>query len=191
MVRRLHALLSPDERERAARCGFDHMRHTFIIARGTLRYLLGRYLDVDPAALRFGYGPQGKPAIDGAGIEFNMTRSSGLIASAFARGCHVGVDIERIRPGARTVEMARRFFSLEEAAKINALPPHERQSLFFHLWTRKEAYIKATGEGLPGIAKTAGGAWIVHDLSVPPGYVGALAYSGKKRVVSFQDHMLD
>jgi 4'-phosphopantetheinyl transferase len=187
VIERLNALLSPDERERAARFGIEPLRHTFVIANGALRYLLGRYLDADPVALRFGYGPHGKPVIDGAGIEFNMTRSSGLIACAFARGCAVGIDIERKRPGVRTEEIASRFFTPKEAAEIKALPPDERQRAFFRLWTRKEAYIKATGEGLSGIEKIPGQAWTLHDLNVPPGYAGAIAYSGSQRAVTLQD----
>ena len=188
LVAQLKALLSPDERDRASRFGPEQSQRDFVIARGVLRQFLGRYLKADPAGLRFSYGPQGKPFIEGTGLGFSMTRSSGLVACAFAWDCHVGIDVERMQAGISIVEIASRFFPPEKAAKIVALPPAEREPAFFRLWTRQEAYSKATGEGLTGMRKKADASWTLRDLPVPPGFVGALTYSGKQRAIKIQNY---
>src|SRR5262249_20133919 len=143
------SILAPDEKERAARFHFEHLRSAFIAARGVLRCLLGGYLNRHPGRVQFRYGARGKPALEpDAGIEFNLAHSGGLAVLAFASGCPIGVDLEQIRPIPELREIAARFFCAEEAAEIASLPSGERQRSFFRCWTRKEAYIKATGDGL-------------------------------------------
>ena len=152
---RLHELLqtlSTAERARARRFYFQQDREHFIVARGLLRVILGRYLVIDPGQLRLCCSPCGKPSVaveyGGAGLRFNVSHSHGLALYAIAHGRELGVDLERIRPELADAQLAEHFFSLREVAMLRALPTSLRQEAFFHCWTRKEAYIKAKGEGL-------------------------------------------
>jgi 4'-phosphopantetheinyl transferase len=171
---KLEPLLSPDERERASRYRFDHLRESFVITRAALRCLLARYVGGDPAAIRFDYGAKGKPALAG-GIEFSTTHSGDMAAFAIAQGCAVGIDLERVRPVSHMVDIAARFFSAIEYLELMSLPPAERDAAFFRCWTRKEACVKVTGEGLSGLHDVPRGC--VQDLSLAPGYAAALAAS--------------
>ncbi|MHB0857288.1 MAG: 4'-phosphopantetheinyl transferase family protein [Anaerolineae bacterium] len=155
-VQACYQVLSEDERQRAERYCFDRDRQRFVACRGALRMILGRYMGVDPAWLRFVYGPQGKPSLDpqrsthgmDAGtLRYNVAyaRELGLIAVACRR--KVGVDIEYQWPELATLDVARRFFSAAEIEEFSALPEAERVEAFFNGWTRKEAYLKALGEG--------------------------------------------
>jgi 4'-phosphopantetheinyl transferase len=202
----LRAPLSPDERERGGRFHFERDRRRFVTARGLLRALLGRYLDVDPADLLFGYGPRGKPFLAGRDeLRFNLSHSGGLALLAFARGCEVGVDVEQVRPVPESEDIARHCFSAREGEELRSLRADERGAAFFRCWTRKEAFIKATGDGLslpldafdvtlaPGeparLLRVRGEPEAVHrfwleDLRPAEGFAGALAVEGKaKRVV--------
>lgn len=148
---RLRQLLSPDEQERAGRFYFPIHRERYIVSRGTLRILLGRYLNRPPETITFSYGPQGKPALDsdsGNRLEFNVTHSEQVALFAFIWEKPVGVDVEYIRSMKDMAQMAQRFFSAEENKIWRSVPPEERDRAFFNCWTRKEAYIKALGEGL-------------------------------------------
>lgn len=144
--------LAADERRRAGRFHFERDRAHFVIARGVLRDILGRYLSRLPARIRFGYGPQGKPALaETSGrppLEFNVSHSRGLALYAFAQGREVGLDVEYVREDFASEEVARQFFSARELAALGSLPKGTWTRAFFNCWTRKEAYIKATGAGL-------------------------------------------
>lgn len=145
----LAALLSPEERTRAARFYFERHRHQFTAARGRLRRLLGAELGVPPERLAFSYGPHGKPALAwpaGTGLYFNLSHAGEWALLASTRAGEIGVDIERARPV--LPGLAQRFFAPEEAAALAALPPAEQRAAFFRCWTRKEAYLKALGSGL-------------------------------------------
>jgi 4'-phosphopantetheinyl transferase len=196
-----HSLsLSPDERERAERFHFLRDKIRFIASRGILRTLLGRYIEVEPGRLRFCYSSYGKPALDeefaGQGVHFNISHSNGLGLFALARGRELGIDLEWIRPDLAEQEIAERFFSCEEVRALRALPESERQEAFFRCWTRKEAYIKAKGEGLsmpldsfdvslvagepPMLLRTRSDArealrWSLIELCPAPGFVAAAA----------------
>jgi 4'-phosphopantetheinyl transferase len=171
----LEPLLSPDERERASRYRFDHLRQSFVVTRAALRCLLARYFGGDPAAIRFDYGAKGKPALAGGGIEFSTTHSGDMAAFAIAKGCPVGIDLERIRPVSHMEEIARRFFYASEYTELMSQPPAGRDAAFFRCWTRKEACVKVTGEGLSGLLDVP--QCSVQDLSLAPGYAAALAAS--------------
>ena len=196
-------VLSSDERERADRFRFPRDRRHFIAARGLLRAILARYLKMRPGDLRFQYRPAGKPALfGGSGAEplsFNLSHSHGLALYAIACGRQVGVDLERIRPDISHDRIARRFFSTREIAALTALPGEQRNRMFFYLWTSKEAFIKATGEGLalllnefdalplPGESRvlltihknaTEGARWALRKLDVGRHYASALAVEG-------------
>ncbi|HEX8351955.1 MAG TPA: 4'-phosphopantetheinyl transferase superfamily protein [Pyrinomonadaceae bacterium] len=149
-VERLRATLTADERQRAQRFHFERDRLRFVVARGLLRDILGRYLQHPPALIRFTYNEYGKPALaeDGVELRFNVSHSQGAALYAFTRGREVGVDIESLRDDFASLEIAERFFSRAEMCELNSLPTHLRTQAFFNCWTRKEAYIKALGEGL-------------------------------------------
>lgn len=152
VVKSFSRILTPDERDKAERFYFQRDREHFIVARGLLRTILGRYLNLEPARLRFTYNAYGKPALDETfavdELRFNLSHSHGLVLYAFARQREIGLDIEYQREDLASVEIAGRFFSRREAELFSALPQHLRVEGFFNCWTRKEAYIKAKGLGL-------------------------------------------
>ena len=197
-------LLSPDESIRAERFYFEIDRKRFIACHGILRTILGFYLGIEPSALQFCYGKNGKPAlVDAFGngtIHFNISRSEGLALFAFTRGREIGVDIEHIRDIPEMEQIAERFFSAKENGAFRTLPESKKKEAFFNCWTRKEAFIKAIGEGLsypldkfvvsmvPGeparllrIEEDSKGAsrWSIQDLKPAPGYAAAFAVEGQ------------
>lgn len=208
VVARLQRVLDAEEVQRAARFRFNHPRESFVVAHGVLRYLLGRYLKAHPSEVRFVYGSKGKPALAlQSNIEFNLTHSGGLAVIALTLDREIGVDVEQIRSMPDREGIANRFFCVEEASEILALPQAERERAFYCCWTRKEAYIKAIGDGLSTpldefrvtvqpdalarfvhIAHDAGAAvaWMLHDLRLDPGYAAALAYRDRERPLCLQ-----
>jgi 4'-phosphopantetheinyl transferase len=199
----LESLLSPDEKERAAGFRFDHLRLSFVVVRGILRALLGGYLGISPTRLTLAYTAKGKPILrEPANLHFNASHSGDLAVFAFTAACEVGVDVEQIRPLPDLQEIGRRIFSPGEAAELSGLSAEQREHAFFLCWTRKEAYLKATGGGLsaplnsfrvsirpeqparfielPYDAST----WTLHDLPLTPNYAAALAYNDSERSVS-------
>ncbi len=196
----LAASLSADELQRAERFYFDRDRHRFAVGRGILRTILARYLNKEPRELEFCYGSRGKPALATAEREgrlcFNVSHSGGLALYAIARDREVGIDVEQIREMPDAVAIAARFFSERENAALRAGAAEQRLQAFFHAWTRKEAYLKAIGDGLaqplssvevsltPGepakpiaIAgdRAAASRWAIADLTPAPGFAGAIA----------------
>jgi 4'-phosphopantetheinyl transferase len=151
-VERLQRTLSADELHRAARFHFPRDRRRFIVARGVLRDILGRYLGVHPSALGFRYSAYGKPALadvaDEEALRFNVSHSHEMALFAVTCGREVGVDIEYLRREIACEEIAEHFFSVRERGSLRALPAEVKHQAFFNCWTRKEAYIKAHGEGL-------------------------------------------
>lgn len=151
-IQGLRQVLSEEERQHSEAFHFSKDRRHFIVARGLLRMILGRCLDANPALLKFQYGEHGKPALnqdyDGETVQFNLSHSNGLALIAVARNRPVGVDIEFLRPNVDTLQLAGRFFSPGEVAILRSLPENLQEEAFFLGWSRKEAYIKATGLGL-------------------------------------------
>lgn len=198
-------ILSDDERERADRFHFQQDRDHFVAARCGLRTILGWYLKGDPEKLDFCYSDRGKPGLAGAwaqsGVRFNLTHSGGVALYAITRGREVGVDVERLdRTLGQRDRIAERFFSPSEYRAYCEVPEDQKLQAFLNCWTRKEAFIKALGEGLyypldrfevslapgeearligiegdPEVAKK----WAVRDLDPCPGYVGAVAVEGQ------------
>ena len=165
-VQGLRRILTQDEVERAERFFFAEDRDRFIVARGLLRVILGRYLDAPPEQLQFCYGPRGKPALATRfgedEIDFNLSHSHDLALFAITRNRRVGVDLECIRPIPKAGQLVGRFFSMQERAVFRALSPDKQLEAFFRCWTRKEAYIKANGQGF-GLALDG------FDVSMAPG----------------------
>jgi 4'-phosphopantetheinyl transferase len=199
----LSEILSPDEVLRAQRFHFakDRLRFTFV--RGSLRIILGEYLDLPPARIEFRYGKAGKPylpdQINPLGLRFNVSHSGGFALVAAAWGRELGVDIEQIRPDVNIRDVAGQFFSGREVAEIFSLPAEQQSAAFFRCWTRKEAYVKATGEGItfplhsfgvsvkpedPARLVFVDGAaaelkrWMFQDISPSASHAAALAVEG-------------
>jgi 4'-phosphopantetheinyl transferase len=151
-ISRFHEDLSEDEADRSARFKFDRDRNHFIAARGILRELLGMYLELPPRAVRFEYGTRKKPRLHSefqtTDLRFNVSHSGGIAVFAFALGREIGVDVELVRPSFANREVAERYFSPSEVAEWRALSTENQTEGFFLCWTRKEAYVKARGEGL-------------------------------------------
>jgi 4'-phosphopantetheinyl transferase len=148
----LEGLLSPDEHKRAESFAYDYLRRRYIAGRGQLRLLLGNYLQTAPAQVEFAYGPAGKPRLadpDAANrLAFNVAHSQDVALLAITRGPRVGTDIEQVRDTAELSLVASRYFSHLEQTTLFALPHAEQVEAFYRIWTRKEAFLKASGEGL-------------------------------------------
>jgi len=201
---KLAAFLSSDETAKAGRYQSEVHRNRFIAGRGMLRMILGHYCDLHPAEVRFDYSPNGKPTLKWADatcspeyeVHFNLAHSQGLGVLAVTRVGPVGVDIEQVREFPELSELVGHFFSTREATEFSTLPREKQTAAFFTLWTRKEALLKAIGEGigeslnrvevtfLPGAppevlslpaALSAGREWSLVNLAIAPSYVGALA----------------
>ena len=142
--------LSPDEIERGARFRFEQHRNRYLTGRGWLRSVLARYLQRQPGELRFEYNANGKPSLHGIepALHFNLAHCDDLAVLALTRAAEVGVDVERVRPLRDADDIADRFFSRTESEGLRALAAARKSAAFFNLWTRKEAWLKATGEGL-------------------------------------------
>lgn len=184
---RLGGCLSEDERARAARFYFDRDRLHYIAARGVLRTLLGRYLEMAPAAVKFHYGSHGKPYVD-ADLSFNLSHSHGLALYAFARQGELGIDVERLNPECNAEQIAAHFFTPNEVAEIRREAEGERHRRFFDFWTRKEAYIKARAKGLSiplnefeVLARDTIGTWAVQTLEPGAGFAAALVTAIRPR----------
>src|SRR5690606_249339 len=141
------SLLSAAERDRLSRYRFaDHQRR-YQIGHGALRLILAGYLNVDPAKIVFRVGPRGKPYLVGGGPQFNLSHS-GKLALIGVAAYELGVDVEKVRHLESLTQIAQRHFSDAEFQNLSAEPEHARELAFYRCWTRKEAYIKALGEGL-------------------------------------------
>jgi 4'-phosphopantetheinyl transferase len=173
------ALLSPQERKRAARFLREEDRRRWTAAHVALRALLGAYAGADPRALRFDAGPHGKPALAGGNDlpRFNLSHSGDVALIAVAHGREVGVDVELPRMTDRAAAIAQRTFGAAEAAQIAALPPEQRGPAFLRSWVRWEAVLKCRGTGIGGAdeaSATGSEPWVV-DLDVDPPAAAALA----------------
>ena len=150
-VFRLAAALSAEERERARSFRFDRDRRRFIVAHALLRDVIGRYLPVSARAIAFSLNSYGKPSLSedpGIGLNFNLSHSSDMAICALTRHRRIGADIEEVRPIQEMENLAAACFSDAERIRVCEFEPEARREAFFACWTRKEAYIKARGEGL-------------------------------------------
>jgi len=149
---RFQELLSQDERDRAGRFIFERDRTQYIVRQGILRILLGNYLGIEPGLVRINYGKNDKPVLadiyDSTEMHFNLSHSEGLAIYAFTGDREIGIDIEQIRDIPDMEQIFERFFSPRENEVFHILPENRRKEAFFNCWTRKEAFIKATGDGL-------------------------------------------
>jgi 4'-phosphopantetheinyl transferase len=208
----LWPLLSADEQTRARHRLRDVHRRRFVVAHGALRVILSGYANTEPAALAFAVGEHGKPALSrtpGAsdiGLEFNLSHSEDVALVAVTRARPVGVDVQRWSEGVSHLELAERFFSPQEREALRLLSPAPEMIAagFFAAWTRKEAYLKATGHGItrglhhfdvtlaPGegarlladrLDREATERWSMTELAAGPGYSAALVVASPLREV--------
>lgn len=142
-------LLDNEEKEKAYRYKFDKDRNCSIIARGVLRTLLGSYSNELPERITFSFGPFGKPEVyNNSGIQFNISHSRDAIVLGFIKNDAIGVDVEFMDEKIDALQIAKHFFSNEERVALSAVSEDERVEAFYNCWTRKEAFIKALGDGL-------------------------------------------
>lgn len=208
-VKELEKVLSADEKTRAERFYFEQHKNRFIVGRATLRTILGRYLKLAPQQIQFEYSSRGKPSLakncGGHELKFNLSHSQDLALYGFACDRAIGVDVEYIRSVTDVQQIARRFFSPTESALIMRLPDTEKIAAFFRGWTAKEAYLKATGDGLSGsldkievsllpnepvrLVKIDGKAqiaaqWRLYSFVPVANYLAAIAVEGHEWVLS-------
>lgn len=166
--------LSSDEIARAQRFYFPEHRQRFIAGRGTLRAILGQYLGIDPKQVEFEYQPRGKPLLAAKfadkGLLFNLSHSQDLALCGVSYQNQIGVDLEYIRTMSDLEGLAKRFFSSREYEYLRLISPQEQQQIFFRYWTCKEAYLKATGDGLVQLEEI--------EISLTPNQPSQLLVSG-------------
>jgi 4'-phosphopantetheinyl transferase len=211
-VARLERLLPETEARRAARQPFEARRRDLVLSGVALRSILAAHLGVDPRAVRFVADPGGKPRLDPdwnpTPLAFNLSHSRGRALVALTLGREVGVDVERLRRDLPIERLAARFFSPREIAALRSTPDPVRPAAFFACWTRKEAFVKATGAGIfrqplqsfavsvePGAGPVPlvipghddeAGRWQLESLDAGPGYAAAVAVEGPFRVRRFR-----
>lgn len=192
LLEKFRSTLEADELQRASRFHFEKHRSSFVVGRGFLRDILSRYLETKPETLRFSYGDYGKPALDSR-LSFNISHSHGVALLGITEDRQIGIDVEHIRADFATEDIARRFFSRSEVESFNGLQKEEQVAAFFRCWTRKEAFIKATGKGLsqpldkfdvtlaPGetaallrVDQDDASRWTMSDIDVGKDYAAAL-----------------
>ena len=189
--RHLEGTLSEDERRRAQGFRSGRPRSRCITSRGLLRTLLASYLGCEPREIRFSYGTNGKPyleeSVDTMDLSFNVSHSSDAVMYAFARGDEIGVDLERVQPFVGMEHVVRRFFCPQEQKVFRRTAPGKRVRAFYDCWTRKEALLKASGDGLArslasfDVSRTGGAEWAIHDLETFEGYSAALAIRAREK----------
>lgn len=188
-----------DERARADRFRFAEHRRRFIVAHAAVRSILATRIGFHPKDIQFAKGSHGKPFLVGRDFPvYSLSHSHGMALCAVVESGELGIDVEWCRELPHA-DLARRFFSTEEAVALELLPEVERQEGFFHCWTSKEAYIKAKGLGLslpldsfvviadprsaPGLLSSRHepsdvGPYRFWGVPVPTGYRAAMAYRG-------------
>lgn len=200
-IAQLRSLLSSAELHHVDQLRSPHLQQHYVMSQSVLRILLSRLLKVPAKQLSFTFSQNGKPALAGpTRIRFNMSHSDGLALYAVAIDCSMGVDVERIRLIEDFQQIASSCFHPAELANLASLPSSDRPAAFFRCWTRKEAYIKAKGDGLTIPLDTflvtlrpdeparfapclVALGWNLHHLDPAPGYVGALAYQDLPRTL--------
>ncbi len=187
----LHGVLCDKEQKKAARYLRDPDRLSSIAARGALRILLSGYTRYSPSEVSFHYSKNGKPYMNDSEIDFKVSHSADWVVLAFGRNRNIGVDVEKIKRSLDVEAIADRYFAPEEVALIKKSA--DRYALFFQIWARKEAYVKAcsstllreigsfsvpiAGEKLPDIGGKDG--WFFHRLEAGSNYAAAVVTDKK------------
>jgi 4'-phosphopantetheinyl transferase len=207
--------LSSDELSRAKQYHFEKDQRRFIITRVLLRNILGHYLRAKPSELRFQYTSHGKPALTTDNVRdslrFNLSHSGEIALYAITRNRKIGIDVEHIRDNFDVRQIAQRFFSPEEIKSLDNIQEQKKPEVFFQYWTRKEAFIKATGKGVSfpmeqcDITSINGNVlspvtlvgnnsevpcWFAQDIFPGQGYVAAIAVEGDDCDLSCWEYMI-
>lgn len=198
------SVLSDEERQRASRLSNTAARHEFVTARALLRHLLSKHTGEPASTLQFATGPCGKPALRGSQrVHFSLSHSHGVALVAIA-SAEVGIDIERIDGTVDYDSVAETMFSAAEFGMLRSASTSQRGEVFFSIWTRKEAYLKATGFGfssnLPkistastqGVIEDHGGTssnhvWHAFDLPAPATFKAALVTTAEQCEIEIVD----
>jgi 4'-phosphopantetheinyl transferase len=196
--------LDEEEKNRALRFRFDKDRVNFIVAHGMLRAILSSYLACEPASLVFEWGEHKKPFVKNKiHLQFNLSHSHEMAIVAVTLNDAIGVDVERVREKEDLDDIVQRFFSRDEIDEYFSLPANQRLRAFYNGWSRKEAFIKATGKGLfqelksfsvsmaPGkltkvisIEKDHAALWQLHSIEISADYAAAVCWRGAiKKIV--------
>jgi 4'-phosphopantetheinyl transferase len=189
----LEKWLAPDELQRAQTFRHAESRARHVCARAALRELLGTRLNIDPSEVRFVHTNHGKPqlqATHASNLQFNVSHSGQCVLVALAQKFAVGVDVEICRPRPEAIKLAERFFAPDESAALRQLAEPALSTAFFSLWTRKEAQLKATGDGIAGgLANTSNlpGPWTVVEFEAAPEHPAAVAIRSDAMPVTFHD----
>lgn len=200
--------LSSDEIARAERFYFPEHRQRFMAGRGTLRTILGQYLDIAPKQVEFEYQPRGKPLLAAKfadqGLLFNLSHSQDLALLGVSYQHQIGVDLEYIRTMSDLEGLAKRFFSAREYEYLRLLSPAQQQQIFFRYWTCKEAYLKATGDGLVQLEEIeidltpnqpskllVSGDWSLRELTPANNFAAAVVVAGSNIHLHFWEYFLD
>lgn len=203
-------MLSPAEVARADRFRFAHHRTAFIVAHGLMRTILGRYLQCEPSHLQLASAMNGKPYLQSDNqtvdsLRFNLSHTEGLILLALAQNREVGIDVERIQDDMDFMTMAEQFFAVEEVQRLRQFPSEDLPEAFFRCWTRKEAYLKARGDGLTFPTQqfavsctlespislsvtnelSESQRWRLYHLAPHAQYIGALACEGEPGAIRY------
>lgn len=194
-----YSTLSDDECRRADQYKFEKDRLNFVVARGILREIIGHYLTIKPEDIVFSYTSFGKPYLANNTLNFNLSHAGSLIVYILAKSKQVGIDIENIRPIPEFLDIAKEFFSMQENIDLNSISKDKQLKAFFSCWTRKEAFIKAIGNGLsfplnqfsvtllsqdlPKLTiikdkTTIKNEWGVYAMNLSYGYEGAFVFDG-------------
>jgi len=212
VIHGLEGHLSSDETRKADALGREVDRRRFVVAHGALREILASYTGHAPRDLSFGSAFAGKPIlIDEVGeqpLRFSLSHSEEWVLVGVTLSVEVGIDIERINPGTSVEAIAERFFSRREAEALCALPAEHRTAAFFAVWARKEAYVKARGEGIvnrlhrfslsvdpteipvlldDSMDEDAPLHWRIYDLDVADGYAAAVVAEGSEHRLRVAD----
>lgn len=198
----LQGILSPEERDRADRFRFKKDQTVYTVVHGALRLLLEHYLSQPASTFRFTLNPFGKPSLHEGGMEFNLSHSGKIGLCSFSVDSPVGVDAELKRDDVNIEELAQQYFSPAEVDALLETPKKNRLDAFYRCWTRKEAFVKAHGEGLSipldsfsvplnsDEPETVESGLMIDQCTVHPidigiqGYESALAYFGKIKAVA-------
>ena len=200
--------LSSDEIARAERFYFPEHRQRFMAGRGTLRAILGQYLDIAPKQVEFEYQPRGKPLLAAKfadkGLLFNLSHSQDLALLGISYQHQIGVDLEYIRTMSDLEGLAKRFFSAREYEYLRLLSPAQQQQIFFRYWTCKEAYLKATGDGLVQLEEIeidltpnqpskllVSGDWSLRELTPADNFAAAVVVAGSNIHLHCWEYFLD
>ena len=200
--------LSSDEIARAERFYFPEHRQRFMAGRGTLRAILGQYLDIAPKQVEFEYQPRGKPLLAAKfadqGLLFNLSHSQDLALLGISYQHQIGVDLEYIRTMSDLEGLAKRFFSAREYEYLRLLSPAQQQQIFFRYWTCKEAYLKATGDGLVQLEEIeidltpnqpskllVSGDWSLRELTPANNFAAAVVVAGSNIHLHFWEYFPD